>query len=411
MENPMTDTASSAKNFDWQGMEAAAVAQLVAAVRRARAEHPHERVYGAMFHGFYGDGEVMYWPSLMVGTEELLAQVLAEALAGYAKGENPADLEHGLRWSGADLDAARPGHEPGHVENGWASRCQAAASAAGGFAAWEKVYGRFLRVFPRAAKRARTQLVKEGVTGKDFIAVACDEAGELIPLSLTRAQISRHFPEYDEEAQERARLAALPVAERVAELAQQAMGTAEPGPLDTEACEALLCEAGKAAVPALTDVLTGRSRGEAWKAAQLLAQINHAAPEAIAALEHVMTDPNVDKPGRAWAARALARLGHMDVILRHAAQLPVETVATGLAAPYTSFRDHGKHRPLDYAPLEAALRAHPEWADAVAAELEPGRGFCEIDDSEVPAARAGLASPFAFIREHARWVLEEWEER
>jgi len=47
------------------------------------------------------------------------------------------------------------------------------------------------------------------IVGKDLIAIAADQASELIPLSLTKIQHSRHFPEYDEEARERARLAAL----------------------------------------------------------------------------------------------------------------------------------------------------------------------------------------------------------
>ncbi|MDR2189234.1 MAG: hypothetical protein LBE62_14510, partial [Azonexus sp.] len=70
---------SNDRTPDWQGMEAAAVAQMTAAVRRVRAEYPDERVYGAMFHAFYGDGEVIYWPCVTVGTEELLARALAEA--------------------------------------------------------------------------------------------------------------------------------------------------------------------------------------------------------------------------------------------------------------------------------------------------------------------------------------------
>ncbi|MDR2188220.1 MAG: hypothetical protein LBE62_09230, partial [Azonexus sp.] len=74
-----------------------------------------------------------------------------------------------------------------------------------------------------------------------------------------------------------------------------------------------------------------------------------------------------------------------------------------------SFRDHGRHRPLDYAPLAAALREHPQLADGVADELHPGRGYCQIDASDVPAARAALASPGAFLRYHAQSVLEELE--
>ena len=410
-----SSSARDSKKFDWQGLEAAAITQVVAAVRRVRAEYPDEHIYGAMFCGFYGDGTVICWPSVSVGTEETLARLLK---ADRKKVD--ADLEHSLRWSGPDLETVPGGagarlSEAGDSENAWAERCQATASASGGFEAWGKIYDRFLHVFPRAAKKARAQLVDEGVVGKEFIAIAADEGGDLIPLSLTKAQISRHFPEYDAQAQERARLAALPLAERVAELVPQAVydyddPAVEQGVLGDE-YEALVRELGEAAIPALIDVVIGRARGGIWKACMLLAEINLSTPEVIAALEQVMTNPKADEPTRCWAASALARLDRMDLIVQHAAQLPVDIVATGLAAPYTSFRDKGKHSSLNYAPLEAILREHPEFTDAVAKELKPGSGFCEIDASEVAAARAGLESPWPFIQKHAQLILEWWEER
>jgi len=46
-----------------------------------------------------------------------------------------------------------------------------------------------------------------------------------------------------------------------------------------------------------------------------------------------------------------------------------------------------------------------------AAELQQGSGFCEIDAGEVAAAGVGLASLWPLIRDHARVLLEEWEER
>lgn len=75
---------------------------------------------------------------------------------------------------------------------------------------WEKTYDHFLRRFPKAAKKARQQLIREGVVDKNFIIIAEDDAGELVPLSLTRAQLLRHFPQYDADEKERRRLTALP---------------------------------------------------------------------------------------------------------------------------------------------------------------------------------------------------------
>ena len=99
----------------------------------------------------------------------------------------------------------------------------------------------------------------------------------------------------------------------------------------------------------------------------------------------------------------------MGVVVTHLLALPVEVMARGLTAPYCSFRDRGKHRPLDYHPLEAALRMHPRIEAALAEELAPGRGYCTITDEEVAAAQAGLDSTFEFIRIHAAAVLQDHE--
>ena len=398
--------------IDWQGLEETATAQVVAAVREARFAFPDEHIYGAMFHEFYGDGTVMYWPLLTVGTEEALKLILDKALTGWAedRGEDAADLEHSLRWSGPDLNAVRDPVQPGEVEEEWVRRCQAASDGKG-FDAWQKIYMRFLRVFPHAAKRARTLLVDEGIVGKDFIVIADDEDGDLIPLCLTKSQVSRFFPEFDARAVERTRLAGLPIDERLAELLPQVMGTAEPGPLIGE-YEDLVRDIGEAAVPALLDIVTCRANGRPVTAIILLAEINHSTADVVAALETTMIDGDTNESTRAWAARALALLNHMDAVVLHAAELPIGTIAApGLAAPYSSWRDTGNHRPLDYTPLEAALREHPELADAVAVELAPGRGDCQIDATETDAARAGLASEWEFIRHHAQRILKDFETR
>lgn len=395
---------ASTMKFDWKALEDAAVAHVVSAVRQVREAYPHETVYGAMFHEFYGDSSVIYWPMLTVGTEEALAQVAA----AYG------DDGEGLRWSGPDLSHQVESHgfEPDDVQDQWAAKCALFANtkANGSFSAWEAVYERFLHRFPRAAKRARAQLLQEGLVDKNFIAVATDEEGKLVPLSLTRAQLLKYFPMYDEAACERARIAALPSAEQVAELVPQAVGAVCSGPLLGE-YEALVRALGKAAVPALLDVVAGRSAGEAWQASMLLAEINHAAPEVVTTLEHAMIDVRADESTRAWAASALARLGRMDLIACHLPGLPVEVAARGLSDPYRSFRDNGNHLPLDYRPLEAVLLQHPAIVPAVAEEMSPGRGFCAIDPDEVAATRHGLDSQWAFIREHARNVLEDFEAR
>ncbi|KJK03341.1 hypothetical protein UB43_02210 [Pseudomonas sp. 21] len=394
----------SKQKFDWKALENAAVDHVVSAVRRIRQTHPDEAVYGAMFHEFYGDGSVLYWPMVTIGTEE----VLARAAADY--GDDGEDL----RWSGPDLSQCAEDHgfEPGDEQDQWATRCAefAQATAEGSFSAWEAVHERFLHCFPRAARRARAQLLKEGLVDKRFIAVATDEAGDLVPLSLTRAQLLRHFPMYDEAERERARIAALPLEEQVAEVVAQAVRAVPPGPLLGE-YDALARTLGEAAVPALLDVVAGRSAGEAWQASMLLAEINHSTPEVIGTLEATLRNTEANESERAWAASALARLDRMDLIAAHLSVLPTEVAARGLSAPYRSFRDRGKHHPLDYRPLETVLEQHPDIAPAVAEALAPGCGFCTLEAAEVVAAQQGLNSKWAFIREHARDVLEEFEQQ
>jgi hypothetical protein len=389
--------------FDWKGLEQAAMDHVIATVRQVRQAHPDERIYGAMFHAFYGDGSVIYWPCLTVGTEETLAQVETRYRAEYGP-EYQADV----RWSGADLVH---NSEPGGAEDAWAKRCHGFAARDGSFATWEKVYDRFLHCFPRAARRARTTLVRAGTVGKEFVVIAADDAGELVPLSLTEAQVRKHFPWYDQAEQERQRIAMLPVEARIAELLPYAVhGAREPGILIGE-YEGLLRRVGEPAVAALVEVVTGAAPGDSIRAIMLLAEINHETQAVVDALTTAMLDRKADTNTRAWAAAALARLDHMGVVVAHLPALPVEVMARGLTAPYRSFRDRGKHRPLDYRPLEAALRARPQIEAAVAQELAPGRGYCSIADEEVTAAQAGLDSPFELIRIHAAAVLEDHEGR
>lgn len=385
--------------IDTQTLVTTAAAQLIDAVRSVRKEYPGETIYGAMFHEFYGDGTVIYWPMVTVGTEETLAEVVADYTARSGPEEGLADS---LRWSGPDLTH---GFEPASVLQELADTVQASAGA--GSAQWERQYDRWLRCFPKAAKLAMKQLVAEGIVSKSFVAIATDEAGELIPLSLTKAQLVAHFPEYDEAERERRRLAALPVEERVAELLPEAVAPRYQGPLIGEH-EGLLVGCGAAAVPALVSVVRHETlaRGDVV-AARLLAEINIDTPDVIDALDGLMLAKKAQLNSRAWAAGALARLGRSDLILTRIAELPSDVVVRGIADPFSSFRDRGAHRALDYEPLEHALAARPELEPAFAEELRPGSGYCALAPDETPTARAALASRWEVVRVHARAVLED----
>lgn len=375
--------------IDWASLTLFISSRYTAAVRAFRTEHPDQDVYGVAAHDFYGEmGEVIAWPLIAVASEEGL-DALTDG-TGFARSA--------LRWSPADWQFQV---DPDAEAEAWAARV---AAAAGDGSHWEATYARYLRAFAEAAGTARGQLVADGTVGGDFIVVAMDEAWELVPLSVTKAQLERHFPELEEEARERERLANLPVAERAAELAA-IVDAVTPSAIGTEEAMQLLRGLGEAAVDvAVQRVSSSRKR---WVWAKLLADAGIDRADAVEALMSVMRSVEQSEPDRCWAAAALARLDHMDAVVAEASRLPRSVLKRGLAAPYTSFRDDAAvHPPLDYAPLEAALDAHPGLDAVMLEELQPGSGYCTIDASEVETAMAALDSPFEVVRRHARHVLE-----
>lgn len=377
-----------------------AVEQVLREVRRVRAEHPDERIYAAMFHAFYGDGEDISWPCLSVGTEESLNTVEARYLE-----RDPDDDVSSLRFSGADLPYMVEATEE---EMAVAEGVNEYGLSLGGEDAWDEVYRKFLETFPKAAKAARKAALDEGLVGKEFIVVALDEAMDLVPASLTGKQLAQHFPELVAEERETRRILALAEKERVETLLDISFGRAEGSPLWWERTDPLLYREGAAAVPGLVAVLEGRAEGEPWTAARLAAGVNHSTPELIAALERVLDDEQGEEATKGWAASALCALGRMELLVQRIGSLPAGIVARGLYHPFGSFRDDGNHASLDYRPLERALEAHPEFDEEL---LAYSTVPCAIDATEVAEAERGLTSRWKFIRAHAKDVLERYRER
>lgn len=379
-------------SLDWKALDAHLLAVLLGAVRAHHDEHPEHRIYAAAFHNFYAEtGGVIAWPSLAIATEEDL-QALA---AGSSFSEDD------LRWSPADWTTQL---DPSNADDAWAAEVERAAGRRDDLH-WNAQYDRFLRAFARAAKKARPLLIAENAVERDFIAVAMDEAWDLVPLSLTPAQVRRHFPELDEEAQELARLDALPAAQRAEELAD-ILDADTGGPVSTEVAMGLLARLGADAVGvAVARIARSRDR---WRYAKLLADLGVPSPEAIDALVDVLRGTRLSEPDRAWAGAALARLGRLDLVLVDRERIPRAVLRRALAAPYTSFRDHAAiHPPLDYAPLERALSADLALADEMLDELSPGSGYCTLEPDEVDTARDALTSPFEVVRRHAAFILDD----
>ncbi len=262
-----------------------------------------------------------------------------------------------------------------------------------------------MRIFPKAAKAATKQAIAEGLADEDFIVVPLDEAMELVRPALTEEQLRRHFPELVAAELERQSILALPRPERIATLI--GLLDYQPGALVTwEDASDMLRDEGVAAVPQLVAAL----RGELVDVGvvSLLADINHAAPEVVSALEAVMLDENQGEPERRWSASALARLGRQDLILARIKALPGWIIAS-LAAPYCSFADRTRDRNLDYRPLEQILSDYPRLKPVIKEGLDSPP--CSLRDHEVPEAERATRSEFSLVRKHAKEVLKRYRAR
>lgn len=199
-------------NFNFQKVEQLAFDYVIDCVTQIHQKHPDERIYTAMFHAFYGDGENIYFPPISVGTEELLQKIFDKYRQDSSyDDESDEKLKDSLRWSGADLA------EYMFDDSGLFVKCSDFAEEVGEyakefsgydcddgndnpeiqakFAQWEKVYDEFLACFPKACKRATAYLLNTDMVERDFIAFANDEAMRLVKPSLTDEQLKKHFPD------------------------------------------------------------------------------------------------------------------------------------------------------------------------------------------------------------------------
>src|SRR6266568_1467069 len=376
---------------DWAGFERELVAALVRTVASTVVGSPDHSFYAAALDRVYRETDgVITLPNLGVNCEEALAHLSAER-------------QSDIRWSPADWEFYFDDWLPGDRARDW-ERALTAEACRGTQRQWELTFGRYLTMLVRVCKRARTALRTTGVTDRRFLVLLFDEEfyEVLLKRCLTKSELGRHFPELDEQAAERARVAALPEAERAAFYVSR-LDSFE-GPIGAEEAEKELRDLGQAAVPALLPVLA--VRGQAWRAAKILADIGQPDDSVIDALDTALRQ--LDRSDQMWAARALSRLGRLDLVLDKLDRLPEETVVTAVAAPFTAFRDQALSAlRLDYRQLEDFIDRYPGYVPALAAELRPGNGYCDITIGEVDEAIRGLTSPHVLVRQHAPCTLGE----
>ncbi|WP_246159302.1 DUF4303 domain-containing protein [Catellatospora sichuanensis] len=371
--------------FDWAAFERELEAGLVATVKAAIAVEPDQRWYAAAMAEIYAEEDgVICLPLLGVNSEEALA-------------ESDGDV----RWHPPDWPTFGDLWLP---EDRWAHWQQALTAQAcrGTPEEWTSTYELFLSALVRVAKRSARTLRARGITDRRFVVVLVDQERyeAMIERCLTKQELRRHFPEFDGEAVERTRVAALPEPQRLAIYVSKLDAYSDPvgGDYAVQALRA----AGPAAFQVLTVQLSGSCR--AWQAAKLLAEIGGADDRVVAALDAALTQHA--GPDQSWIASALTRLGRPDLVEAKLDWLPEDTVAAAMTAPYNGFRDDAVDPlPLDYRPLERFLARHPTYEPALVAYRRVGTTSCRIRPYEVDEAIRGLASPYALVRHHAVDVL------
>lgn len=391
----------------WKALEPLVVEDAVRALRRLLDDNPEERFYVAAFHGVYRECDgIIALPSLAANTVSARGDEDRASPDFWDADWNPADWDHEL------IDYESPALRA-------AAKAADSAARRGSRADWLQAEKDCFDMLAGASRKVREALGGAPRLTPDFVVFVHDEeyATALARRCLGDETFERTFTTEAAADRERARVAALPVAERVAFL----IGRLDrfDGAISAEEAAEQLCAIGAPAVPALLERMRhgkGKDRNDhAWRGARLLGRIGTATPEVLDALKTQMVKSR-DEPGRHWAARALAYLGLSDWLLSQLAQAdgtgtgaPSDTARAaieGLCAPYSAFRDRTP-LPLDYRPLEALLAGPPATVGAALEILRPGSSYCELRPGEVDEALRGLGSPRAFVRRHAASLC--WE--
>ncbi|MFB6718639.1 DUF4303 domain-containing protein [Kribbella sp. NPDC056345] len=374
-------------SLDWATFEHTLSDALEAAIGSVVLARRDSEFYAAALGGIYREQDgVITRPSLGVNSVEELKQ-------------HPLEDQPDLRWSLFDWE---------HLDDDWlpeAQQWEQALTAEACRDNWESTFQGYLMMLVRVCREVRTCLRTSGVVGPDFLVLVIDDEHHelLVRNILTPSEVGRHFPELDVRAAEVARVAALPESERAAYYLSR-LGSFS-GPIGSEAAEEALRRLGRAAVPGLVARLGVED--QAWQAAKLLGEIGLADDSVTQALDTALT--RLGGADQAWIARALAFLGRLDLVVEKIGRLPDDVIVTAICAPYTSFRDRAiAPLPLDYGPLEESVE---RWPEAIAEELKPGRGYCEISADEVVEATRGLSSPYDVVRQHAALCLEVLQEQ
>lgn len=376
----------------WKALEPLVVEDAVRALRRLLDDNPEERFYVAAFHGVYRECDgIIALPSLAANTVSARGDEDRASPDFWDADWNPADWDHEL------IDYESPALRA-------AAKAADSAARRGSRADWLQAEKDCFDMLASASRKVREALGGAPPLTPDFVVFVHDEeyANALARRCLGDETFERTFTTEAAADRERARVAALPVAERVAFL----IGRLDrfDGAISAEEAAEQLCAIGAPAVPALLERMRhgkGKDRNDhAWRGARLLGRIGTATPEVLDALKTQMVKSR-DEPGRHWAARALAYLGLSDWLLSQLAQAdgtgtgaPSDTARAaieGLCAPYSAFRDRTP-LPLDYRPLEALLAGPPATVGAARRSRSCGRAAATASCAPAKSTKRCVAS-------------------
>lgn len=265
-------------------------------------------------------------------------------------------------------------------------------------AKWQATVRQLEKLLISVCKRLTAELRKRCAKQlhPDFAVLVLDDDFRLTPQCVPKAQLYRLFPHLDAPRRRAEELARLPLEQQI-DIHLEALDSGDS--LLSWDAEHALEKIGPVAAPAVAKSMA--SKAEVLSHAKLLDHFSVRTPDVVdalklAALRHTSRYAN-------WPAIALATLGEYEFLIHNPA-FSDECLVSAVLHPLTwSNRPLGPQA-LNYEPVERLMAARPSTRDMLQRQFEQC-SFNDIKASDLAAALAGAAHPFAGIRRHAAYVL------
>ena len=424
--------ATTSASLDWKQFEQTLFSIYWQDAQAFLAANPQESIYALALNGLYReeDGPI-YLPTLCANSEQAYSQMVN---APEPQGRlSEFDLDTGqlgsLRWNPPDweweeLDSASDSQDLEQLEQALLAEANKSTPAH-----WLRTEAQLIKALIRICKQLTKACQKSPWSGQltpEFAVLIyvedTQECEAMARESMGEARFLALFPGHDQQAQRRARVAALSPAQQLQYHLSclEGIGCPELGLspkeaqlLGEEAETALLAMNHSQVAHALLPMLN--RPGKQWRAAMLLAQIAYRDEQVLTALRQQVQAPirsTREESERGWCASALGSLGDQEWLQQQigAMAVPVDRIAQGIAYPYRAWNSKPGTTALhlDYAPLERALDLkHPALTRALNEELSPGTGYCSLRVEDLEQALLALQSVHALVRVHAACIMGE----